>query len=193
VSLVSASPSAADRLRVRTLSSGDLTPPEVSAIRGVLDAAFWVDPDERFTDDDWDHALGGLHLVADVDGVIVGHAAVVPRTLYIRDRPVRTGYVEAVATAPDQQGRGIGTQLLTLAGEHISEAYELGALGTGSHGFYERFGWRTWSGPSSVRTQQGERRTPDDDGYIMVLETPSSPPLDLAAPIGCEWRGGDVW
>ena len=39
----------------------------------------------------------------------------------------------------------------------------------------------------------GERRTPDEDGYILVLPTLSSPPLDLAATISCEWRPGDVW
>jgi aminoglycoside 2'-N-acetyltransferase I len=36
-------------------------------------------------------------------------------------------------------------------------------------------------------------RTPDDDGYIMVLLTRMSPPLDLDATISCEWRSGDVW
>jgi aminoglycoside 2'-N-acetyltransferase I len=75
----------------------------------------------------------------------------------------------------------------------IRERFELGALGTGSHGFYERLGWLTWMGPTSVRTANGPRRTPDEDGYVMVLPTPASPPLDLTAPISCEWRPGDVW
>jgi aminoglycoside 2'-N-acetyltransferase I len=39
----------------------------------------------------------------------------------------------------------------------------------------------------------GERPTPAEDGYIMVLRTPASPPLDLEAPISCDWRAGDVW
>jgi aminoglycoside 2'-N-acetyltransferase I len=78
-------------------------------------------------------------------------------------------------------------------GDLIRERFELGALGTGEHGFYTRLGWRTWLGPSSVITPDGERPTPEDDGYIMVLPTPSSPPLDLTAPIACEWRRGDVW
>ena len=61
--------------------------------------------------------------------------------------------------------------------------------------FYERLGWRTWLGPSSVRSPDGERRTPDEDGYILVLTTPSTPlePLDLTLPIRCDWRVGDVW
>lgn len=47
--------------------------------------------------------------------------------------------------------------------------------------------------PSFVRTVDGTRRTPDEDGYILVLATPLSPTLALAAPISCDWRPGDVW
>lgn len=75
----------------------------------------------------------------------------------------------------------------------IIARFELGALGTGRHSFYERLGWRTWLGPSSVRTRDGDVGTPEEDGYILVLETPASPPIDLRAPISCEWRPGDVW
>jgi aminoglycoside 2'-N-acetyltransferase I len=181
------------RVRLRHLATDELTPREVSEIRSVLDAAFGDDEDERFTDDDWDHAVGGVHVVLDVDGEIVAHGSVVERTLEIDHRPVRTGYVEAVATAPDHQARGHGTSVMRAIGEEILARFELGALGTGSHRFYERLGWETWAGPSSVRTPDGERRTPDDDGYIMILRTPSSSPFEVGAPISCEWRPGDVW
>ncbi len=158
-----------------------------------MDAAFGTDDEERFTDDDWDHAVGGVHFVLDVDGRIVTHAAVVERELHIGDRPVRTGYVEAVATRPDAQGAGHGSTVMTAVNEHIAGAFDLGGLGTGRHGFYERLGWVRWEGPSSVRTAEGLRATPDDDGFILVLPTPSSPPFDVGAPISCEWRPGDVW
>jgi aminoglycoside 2'-N-acetyltransferase I len=101
--------------------------------------------------------------------------------------------VEAVATAPDRQGTGFGSLVMEDVTSYIREQFELGALGTGRHSFYERLGWITWNGPSSVRTVEGAYRTPDDDGYIKVVATPSSPPLDLAAPISCEWRAGDAW
>ncbi len=182
-----------DTPRVRRLATIELTATEIAAIRSIMDDAFGPDEDERFTDDDWDHALGGVHFVLDVDGVIVTHAAVVERSLWIADRPLRTGYVEAVATAPARQGAGHGTQVMTDVTAWIRERFELGCLGTGRHAFYERLGWRTWLGPSAVRTAEGPRPTPDDDGYLMVLATPSSPPLDLTVPISCEWRPGDVW
>ena len=36
------------------------------------------------------------------------------------------------------------------------------------------------------------RRTPDD-GDILILPTPASPPLDPDDPISCECGPGDVW
>jgi aminoglycoside 2'-N-acetyltransferase I len=75
----------------------------------------------------------------------------------------------------------------------IRDRFELGALGTGSHHFYERLGWLTWQGPTYVRTSDGLERTPDEDGGILILETPASPPLDIRAPLSCGWRPGDVW
>jgi aminoglycoside 2'-N-acetyltransferase I len=181
-----------DQHVVRRRSSDELTADEIDAIRDVLWAAFPTD-DEGFTEDDWQHALGGQHFVVDVDGAIASHASVVERELHVAEQPVRTGYVEAVATAPGHQRRGLGSAVMREAMAYIRETFELGALGTGEHGFYERLGWRTWQGPSFVRSLGGPRRTPDDDGYILVLMTPTSPPIDLSAPISCDWRSGDVW
>jgi aminoglycoside 2'-N-acetyltransferase I len=169
-----------------------LTAAELEDIRGLLDDAFGTG-DDAFTDEDWDHSVGGVHFVLDVDGPIVAHASVVPRTLHVAGMPLRAGYVEAVATAAERQGRGFGSRLMQDVTAYIRERFVLGALGTGRLAFYERLGWAVWRGPSSVRVDGGERRTPDEDGYIMVLRTALSADLDLDAPISCEWRPGDVW
>ena len=108
-SMASDAPSGPGRVQLRRLATGDLTAPESAAIRAMLDAAFGADEDERFGDDDWQHGLGGVHFVLEVDGRIVAHASVVERELHVGDRPLRTGYVEAVATAPDRQGEGFGS------------------------------------------------------------------------------------
>jgi len=181
------------RARIRRLSTEDLAPAEITDIREVLVTAFGSDAEERFTQDDWDHAVGGVHFVLDLDGEIVAHASVVERELHLDGQPFGTGYVEAVATAPDRQGVGFGSMVMSDVTAYIRDGFELGALGTGRQRFYERLGWRIWTGPSSVRWHDGPRRTPGEDGYIMVLETHSSPPFDLASSISCEWRPGDVW
>ncbi len=77
--------------------------------------------------------------------------------------------------------------------EYIDQTFQLGALGTGSFAFYERLGWVVWNGPTFVRTNSGVIRTGEEDGNVLVRLTPTSPKLDLSAPISCDWRSGDVW
>jgi aminoglycoside 2'-N-acetyltransferase I len=180
-------------IRLRRVRTQDLAASEIATIRALLVEAFGPDEEERFGNDDWEHALGGIHFVLEVDGEIVSHASVVDRELHVDGRPVRAGYVEAVGTAVARQGAGYGSQVMADVTSWIREQFELGALGTGRHHFYERLGWLTWKGPAFVRTADGQHRTPDEEGYILVLPTPSSPPLDLAASISCDWRAGDAW
>jgi aminoglycoside 2'-N-acetyltransferase I len=174
-------------------STAGLTATRVAELRALLAAAFARSGDEVFTEDDWQHALGGMHFLLEQDGRILSHAAVVQRELHVAGRPLRTGYVEAVATLPCHERRGHGASVTCAASEYIAAHFELGALATSSHGFYERLGWHTWRGPTYVRTAHGLERSTAEDGYIMVLRTPSSPALDLEAPISCDWRPGDSW
>lgn len=178
---------------IRHVLTRELGAADVGEIRSLLFAAFAADEHGGFGEDDWQHALGGVHFVLELDGSMVGHAAVVERAIQIAGRPLRTGYVEAVAVDPRAQRTGLGTLLMRDVNAYVREHFELGALGTGSQAFYERLGWRTWQGRSSVRTASGEELTPDEDGYILILRTPSSPTLRLTDPISCEWRPGDAW
>jgi aminoglycoside 2'-N-acetyltransferase I len=99
-----------------------------------------------------------------------------------------------VATLPRFQRQGIASQLMASAGDHITAAYELGALSTGVPALYERLGWRRWRGETWVRGPDGSlTRTPDEDDGIMVLLTPATPPLTLAERLVCGWRPGDAW
>ena len=179
---------------IRTFATAAMTPAEARAIRSLMDRAFADDEDGAFEDADWEHALGGLHVVAEEDERILAHASVVPRVLIAGGTQLRTGYVEAVATEPGRQGEGHGTAVMGVVGEYIASTYELGALGTGAFQFYERLGWRRWPGPTGVRRAGGvTERTRDEDGYVMVLATPTTPPLDDKALLTCEERPGDVW
>jgi aminoglycoside 2'-N-acetyltransferase I len=137
--------------------------------------------------------MGGTHWLAEADARLVGHASVVPRILEADGRPVRAGYVEAVAVDPAWQRAGIGSRLMAAAGAHIAGTYELGALGTGEQPFYERLGWERWQGPTFERTAGGDVPTPEEDGYVMVLRVPGSPALTLRERLSCEWRPGDSW
>ena len=90
---------------IRLVPSDALRPDEVSALREMFDEA-WSDDAEGFTDQDWSHAVGGVHVIAEEDGLLVAHASVVQRELHTADHRMRTGYVEAVATRPSHQQAG---------------------------------------------------------------------------------------
>ena len=177
---------------VRRLSSDELTPREVASLRGLFDAS-WPDPEDAFAHEDLLHAMGGVHFVVETDGAIVSHASVVERELHTGGHRLATGYVEAVATLPEHRRLGYASATMEEVGRHIDRSFPLGALGTGLHAFYERLGWITWKGPTFVRADGGLEPTLDEDGYILVRLTPTSPQLDLSAPISCDWRPGDVW
>ena len=182
------------QLILRQVKSDELTAIEVARLRELMRDAFADDEHGGFTEDDWQHALGGTHFLLEADGTIVCHASVVTRQLHVSGVPLRAAYVEAVATDPAHQRQGLGTQVMRAVGDFIDAGtWQLAALGTGSQRFYERLGWRVWRGSSSVRTAEGDVATPEEDGYIMVRLTPQSPGIDWSAPISCEWRPGDVW
>jgi aminoglycoside 2'-N-acetyltransferase I len=166
----------------------------VTRLHELMHDAFVGDEHGGFTDDDWQHALGGTHFLLETNGEIVCHASVVTRELHVDGVPLTSAYVEAVATDPRLQRQGLGTQVMRAVGDFIDAGvWQIAALGTGSQGFYERLGWQIWRGPSFVRTGQGDQPTPDEDGFIMVRLTPRSPGVRPDAPISCEWRPGDVW
>jgi aminoglycoside 2'-N-acetyltransferase I len=177
---------------VRRRASDELSSREVAVLRELFRDA-WTSKSEEFTDEDWDHAVGGVHLILEEGGAIVGHASVVERELHTSDQRLATGYVEAVATSPIHQRRGHGSALMREVGGYIDGKFQLGALDTDSAPFYERLGWAVWRGPTFVRTEIGLIRTAEEDGQVLVRLTPTSPELDLSAPISCDWRPGDVW
>jgi aminoglycoside 2'-N-acetyltransferase I len=158
-------------------------------LRRFLDAAFGGD----FADEDWAHAIGGLHVWLTDSSGLISHGSIVERMLVCSGQTVRTGYVEAVATAIARRHQGHGTMVMRRIGELIRKRYPLGALSTGSHEFYESLGWERWRGPTLVSGPRGLERTPDDDGGIMILRTSRSPGLDPGGEIVCDWRPGDVW
>lgn len=177
---------------LRSVPTQDLTEKEVASLRGLF-AAAWPDPDDAFTEDDWDHSMGGRHFLIEADGHIASHASVVERELHTSGYELATGYVEAVATFPAYERRGFATAIMKEVATFIEGTFQLGALGSGLHAFYQRRGWLIWQGSTFVRTDEGVVATPEDDGFVFVRLTPATPPLDILQPISCEWRAGDVW
>ena len=175
-------------VEVRAAHTAHLSSVELRAIRALLDHAF-----DDMTDDDYEHALGGVHALA-WDGMeLIGHGSVVMRRLLHDGRALRTGYVEAVAVRADRRRQGHGGAVMDALEEVIRGAYELGALGASDAGaaFYAARGWQPWTGTTSVVSPTGIERTPEEDDCIYVL--PVTAQLSIAGDLACDWRGGDVW
>jgi aminoglycoside 2'-N-acetyltransferase I len=170
--------------------TADLGEAVLGAARALLYEVFG----HEMTEDDWEHALGGMHaLVWGEEGRLVGHGSVVQRRLMHGGRALRTGYVEGVAVCALRRGRGHGAAVMAELERIVLAAYDLGALGStdDAAGFYAARGWVQWQGPTFALTPSGRVRTADDDGGVFVL--PAAASLDPAGELSCDWREGDVW
>jgi aminoglycoside 2'-N-acetyltransferase I len=174
---------------LRTAHTSSLDAGTLRAVRTLLDEAFDGDVD----DNDYEHALGGIHAMLWEGRDLIGHGSVVLRRLLHGGRALRTGYVEGVAVRPDLQRQGHGASLMAELENVIRRAYELGALGSSeiAASFYAARGWLKWSGTALAITPGGLKRTPEEEGWIYVY--PVDTPLDLDGDLACDWRDGDVW
>ncbi len=174
---------------VRTAHTADLDAGTLRAARALLDAVFEGD----MTEDDWEHALGGVHALAWEEDELIGHASVVQRRLLHGGRALRAGYVEGGGVSARRRRRGHGGAMMAALERVIRGAYDLGALGATDEAarFYAARGWRRWKGPTYALTPAGVERTEAEDGGIHVL--PVAVPLDLAGALTCDWRDGDAW
>ncbi len=172
---------------LRTAHTADLTPTELAAARALMDLAF----DGDFSDEDWDHGLGGVHaLVHDAEGELLAHGSVVQRRVLHNGRSLRVGYVEAVATRPDRQRQGLGGQVMGALEDVVERAYDLGVLSPSEEGekLYRAHGWQTWTGLVGTLGPQGVTEMPDEDAPMIW-----GADLDPAHALLIDWRDGDVF
>jgi aminoglycoside 2'-N-acetyltransferase I len=179
-----------DGITTTVVTDDAIDPGLLRAARGICDSAFG----DSFTGDDWDHTFGGVRLLLYDEGLLVGHAAVVGRSIGFGDLVLRAGYVEGVAVVPEVQGRGLGSRLMRAANAILErEGFEIGVLSTSRGSFYSRLGWEPWPGPSFVRYADGIVRTPDEDDGLLVRRVTTTPALGPTWPITCDARSGDDW
>jgi len=173
---------------VRTVHTADLDTATLEAARALLYEVF-----DDMAEDDWEHALGGVHALVQEGTEVIGHASLIQRRLLHGGRALRTGYVEGVAVREDRRRQGHGAAMMSALERVVRSAYELGALGASVEGgrLYTSRGWQLWRGPSSAMTPDGIRRTAGKDGSIYVL--PVAAPVDVSGELVCDWRHGALW
>ena len=134
----------------------------------------------------------GLHVLAIDADQVMGHAVVTTRWLQPGAAPpLRTAYVDAVASSPDHQRRGIGSAVMHHLATVVTD-YEIACLETEEPEFYQRLGWEEWRGPLGGRSDTGLLPTPDQRG-VMILRLPLTPRLDLDEQLTIEVTPFRIW
>ncbi|WP_181793736.1 GNAT family N-acetyltransferase [Streptomyces sp. WELS2] len=174
---------------LRTAHTADLQPAELRETRELLDHAF----DGDFSEDDWEHGLGGMHVLIRDDRGLAACAALVMRRVRHRGRWLRTGYVEGVAVRADVRRTGLGGRMMAELERMIGRAYDLGALSASDEGalLYTARGWQRWPGQVHALSPQGVVRLPDEEGDMFVWPGLAGP-LETAGELVFDWRDGDV-
>lgn len=178
-----------DRLSIRVQHTADLPDSTRTALRTLLEEVY----EDDFGDEDWDHALGGLHTIALLEDQLVGHATLVQRAFLIGNQPQRVGYLEAMGVHPNLQRRGIGQAIMAQVKAQVTNGYDFGALSASDQGFglYKASGWVVWQGALRVMTINGVQDAVEDAGGVMVYDYAGK--LSTAQILTCDYRSGDVW
>jgi aminoglycoside 2'-N-acetyltransferase I len=173
-------------LKVEVLHADQLTTAQLAEIHALCNRAYDADLEPLFrTFTDATHVIGWW------DSAIVSHAMWVPRWLQPGNQPpLRTAYVEMVATEPELQRRGFASAVMRRLASAINDL-DLGGLSPAEPMLYTKFGWVFWQGPLFIWTQDGPLSTPESS--VMILSLPKTPSLDLTLPLSAEWRGGELW
>jgi aminoglycoside 2'-N-acetyltransferase I len=175
-------------LEIHVRSSAELSAQTRDEILALCDRAYGEDLRTAV-----DAFVAPIHVLATVDGTIVSHALWVTRWLSPGgSAPLRTAYVEAVATDPVHERRGFASAVMPTLVSRVG-TFQLAALCPSDRGqaLYSRLGWETWIGPLSIREDADVIETPEES--VMIYRLPWSPPLNLAEPLSAEWRPGELW
>ncbi|MFE9775964.1 aminoglycoside 2'-N-acetyltransferase [Streptomyces sp. NPDC005931] len=176
-------------VRLRTAHTADLASAELDAVRALLVAAFEGD----FGDEDWEHGLGGMHVLVHDPAGLAAHGAVVMRRVRHGKRWLRVGYVEAVAVRADVRRTGLGGRVMEELERIVDRAYDAGMLSASDDGalLYAARGWQSWGGRVCALGPQGVVHLPDEEGSTYVRPALAGP-LDAAGELLFDWRDGDV-
>jgi len=120
-------------------------PEDVSLIDAVTAAAFLNAPHSSHTEQHIVNALrraGALtiSLVAELDGVLVGHIALSP--VSISDGSMHWFGLGPISVLPAHQGHGVGSALMAAALAALRQQGAQGCVLLGDPGYYGRFGFR---------------------------------------------------
>jgi putative acetyltransferase len=117
-------------------------PRDFEAIRTVIEAAFRQTAEVILVDQLREDGDLVLSLVAEKDGTVVGHVAFSRLRIVNGQREYAAVALAPLAVRPEDQGAGIGGQLVSTAHALLRAAGERLSLVLGDPEYYGRFGYR---------------------------------------------------
>ncbi|MCT4354232.1 GNAT family N-acetyltransferase [Streptomyces sp. Je 1-79] len=167
-----------------------LGPRRLRVVREMLDDAF----EGGFSDEDWDHALGGVHAWVEDERGVAAHGSVVMRRVLHGGRSYRVGYVEGVGVRADRRRQGLGGLVMAELERVIDGAYLFGALSASEDGaaLYTARGWLPWSGRIEALAPEGIVHLPEEEGSLHLRPAGGRTLPAPAAALVFDWRDGDV-
>ncbi|MET7712863.1 GNAT family N-acetyltransferase [Streptomyces sp. NPDC005407] len=175
---------------LRAAHTYQLSPAALAEIRALMDDAFEGD----FSDEDWDHSLGGLHALVRDDKGVAAHGSVIMRRVLHGGRSYRIGYIEAMAVRPDRRRQGLGSRVMAELERVVDGAYEIGALSASDDGaqLYRARGWQLWQGRVEALGPDGVVHLPDEEDSTYLRPAAGRPLPQPPAALLFDWRDGDV-
>nr|WP_314265118.1 GNAT family N-acetyltransferase [uncultured Moellerella sp.] len=150
--------------------------------------------EQGFSREDFDHTLGGIHILAYDNHQLIGHVAIVQRSVIVDCSPFRIGYLEGLGVAEAYRRQGIGRKLMELSSEIIANSYDFGLLSASEEGLplYQSLGWKIWTGELYESNRESYQRSFDDEGSVLFWAA-SSQNIAATSPLYCDYRSGDQW
>lgn len=146
----------------------DEQPGDVRCVHELNSLAFPTEAEANLVDALREEARPVISLVAVDNEALVGHIMFTP--VEIGGSPsLKIMGLAPMAVVPDQQGRGIGTQLVTNGLEHCEDMDVEAVVVLGHPAYYPRFGFV----PASTRGIDSEYGVPDEAFMILELKSGS--------------------
>ena len=117
------------------------------------------------------YAGADFYTMGILDGSLVGRVGVLERTISVGQELLRVGGICGAVTVPEYRDRGIASALLNesvaFIKNRLSLPFALLTCNLRLEAFYERFGWKTVTGPTVFTQPEGIRTC---GGLTMVME-----------------------
>ena len=145
-----------------------------------------------FSDEDWQHTHGGIRFLGYLGNELIGHGAVISRSMKVDGEETKVGYVEAIAIDPRHWRQGYGSRLISEITLYCRSQFSFSMLSTGERAFYRKYGWLDFEGESFILQGEDEVRSKEEDEGLMYLFGIDAV-VQAPRKIVCDFRAGDAW